>query len=337
MLQVPKASIIIPTYNRSRFLAEAIDSALNQTYSNVEVIVVDDGSTDGTPQLLERYGGKIRVVRQANGGCASARNAGIESAGGEYLVFLDSDDRLMPEKLAREIAILNARPTHGYVFSDSYYFYGQRFGTLYLRPCPHRGKSGYLAANLFLNPGIDPSAVTYRRSCFPLETRFDERLRCNEDTDLLIRVSLVNRAAFSSYPSTAMRWHATNKSGNTLALYADWIASQERLLRSYPALANQLDGRAARRMAHLRLAYSLHLFATGQHGQALEQLDRAATSVPRARRIHRAATWLLQRSWGARVLGIGARLLRRNLGLRQIIRDWRNRWRAKRYLATHAA
>jgi len=96
-------SVIIPTYNHCRFLVSAIDSALSQTLKPSEVIVVDDGSTDETSNLLNAYEGKIRVVRQKNQGVAAARNRGAEIATGEYLAFLDADDLWLPRKLEMQL------------------------------------------------------------------------------------------------------------------------------------------------------------------------------------------------------------------------------------------
>jgi glycosyltransferase involved in cell wall biosynthesis len=100
----PRVSIVIPTYNRAWTLAEAIDSVLGQTFASFEIIVVDDGSTDGTARLLQRYGSAVRVLRQINQGVSAARNAGIRSARGELIALLDSDDLWRPEKLARQVA-----------------------------------------------------------------------------------------------------------------------------------------------------------------------------------------------------------------------------------------
>jgi glycosyltransferase involved in cell wall biosynthesis len=101
-------SIIIPAYNTSAYLAEAIDSALVQTYPNVEVVVVDDGSTDDTPVIMGHYGSDIVAVRQPNSGLASARNAGVHAAAGSLLVFLDADDTIHAEKLRWQVAALSA-------------------------------------------------------------------------------------------------------------------------------------------------------------------------------------------------------------------------------------
>ncbi len=100
---MPKVSVIIPTYNREKFVAKAIESVLNQTFNDIEVIVVDDGSTDGTRWTLERYKDKIHYVYQENAGVSAARNTGIEAAKGEWLAFLDSDDEWTPEYLAKQI------------------------------------------------------------------------------------------------------------------------------------------------------------------------------------------------------------------------------------------
>ena len=90
----PKVSIIMPAYNASRYVFEAVSSVLNQSYRNFEIIVVDDGSVDETPEVLESFGERIRVIRQHNQGPSAARNNGLQVADGSYVLFLDSDDLL---------------------------------------------------------------------------------------------------------------------------------------------------------------------------------------------------------------------------------------------------
>ena len=101
---MPKVSVIIPTYNRSLSVREAIESVLAQTYRDFELIVVDDGSADNTPSVLGSFGERIRGIRQANAGVSAARNAGIRAAKGEWVAFLDSDDLWVPQKLERQMA-----------------------------------------------------------------------------------------------------------------------------------------------------------------------------------------------------------------------------------------
>ena len=103
-------SVIIPTYNRAKYITSAIDSVLSQTYNNIEIIVVDDGSNDSTREVLYRYGNKIRYVYQENLGVSAARNRGIELSKGEWIAFLDSDDVWFPKKLSVQMEHISERP-----------------------------------------------------------------------------------------------------------------------------------------------------------------------------------------------------------------------------------
>jgi glycosyltransferase involved in cell wall biosynthesis len=112
-------SIIIPAFNDVAWLSAAVDSALSQTYPSCEIIVVDDGSTDGTGALIRsRYGGRVRYVHQPNRGLPAARNAGLALASGEYVQFLDADDILLPSKVADHVGILEEDPECTVVYSD---------------------------------------------------------------------------------------------------------------------------------------------------------------------------------------------------------------------------
>ena len=102
----PLASVIIPTYNRAELICKTINNIFQQTYSNLELIIVDDGSTDDTRSKLQRYGDRIRVVTQNNSGPAVARNHGVRVARGEIIAFQDSDDLWKPTKLERQVALL---------------------------------------------------------------------------------------------------------------------------------------------------------------------------------------------------------------------------------------
>ncbi|MDD2272156.1 MAG: glycosyltransferase family 2 protein [Desulfuromonadaceae bacterium] len=119
MLEAPLVSIIIPTYNNNPVVCQAIDCALNQTYKNLEIIVVDDGSTDGTESLLrKKYKGKIRYIRQKNRGTGGARNTGIRNAKGEYLQLLDADDLLAPDKIDIQMRQLRSTPEKALSYCD---------------------------------------------------------------------------------------------------------------------------------------------------------------------------------------------------------------------------
>jgi len=106
----PAVSIVIPAFNASWCIRRAVDSVLAQTFTDFELIVVDDGSTDETAEILRSYGDALRVVSQPNGGMSCARNAGIRIARGRYIAFLDADDRWLPAKLERQVKLLDDRP-----------------------------------------------------------------------------------------------------------------------------------------------------------------------------------------------------------------------------------
>ena len=117
-MQHPKVSVIIPTYNRAEYLGEAIQSVFDQTFEDFEILIVDDGSTDDTQQLvLSFHDPRLRSFYQNNCGISAARNAAIRSADGEYIAFLDSDDVWLPELLESQVAVLDRRPEIGLVYA----------------------------------------------------------------------------------------------------------------------------------------------------------------------------------------------------------------------------
>ena len=118
----PLVSVIIPTYNNAAYLVESVESVLNQSYRNIELIVVDDGSTDNTQAVLAGFGDRLRYVRKANGGPSSARNLGIQMARGQLIAFQDADDLWLPEKLALQVAYFHLHPEVGVVFTGSLRF-----------------------------------------------------------------------------------------------------------------------------------------------------------------------------------------------------------------------
>lgn len=121
----PLVSVVVPTFNRAALLPRALDSVVAQTFSDWEIVLVDDGSTDGTGEIASRYarelGDRFQYVRRANTGCCGARNEGIDRARGSFVAFLDSDDEFLPEKLERQLELFRARPELGLVYCDYSY------------------------------------------------------------------------------------------------------------------------------------------------------------------------------------------------------------------------
>jgi len=182
----PEVSVVIPTYNRGWIIKEAIDSVLAQDYRNFQLIVVDDGSTDNTMDILDSYQEDIHVVPQKNRGVSAARNQGLEQASGSFIAFLDSDDIWLPQKLSSQVAFFNSNPDALICQTEEIWI---RNGARVNPKKRHKKPSGMFfesSLNLCL---ISPSAVMMKRGLFDEVGLFDENLPACEDYDLWLRIS----------------------------------------------------------------------------------------------------------------------------------------------------
>ncbi len=192
----PKVSIVIPTYNRETIICKAIDSALSQTYKNLEIIIVDDGSTDNTKTVLEKYGSRLNYFYQENKGISGARNAGIKRSTGQYIAFLDSDDYWLPDKLEKQIELFLQYPEYGMVACQcaSIGADGQ------FRQKNRHGKSGSVLFDLFKKNFIRTSSAVIKKECFLKSGLFDENLKECEEYDLWLRISAHYQVGFINEP-----------------------------------------------------------------------------------------------------------------------------------------
>ena len=183
---MPKVSVIIPTYNREKFIERSIRSVLDQTYQDFEIIIVDDGSTDNTRKVLGPYTGKLKYIYQENEGSSAARNRGIKESIGGYIAFLDSDDIWMPEKLALQVDILDKNKNIGIVYSKMFMFNekGERIGTK-----PERATGRNFTELIEIAGDIPTSSVLTRRECFDKAGLFDKDLPTIQDFDMWLRIS----------------------------------------------------------------------------------------------------------------------------------------------------
>ncbi|MDO8434903.1 MAG: glycosyltransferase family A protein [Candidatus Binatus sp.] len=179
-------SVIIPTYNRSAMVLEAVESVLGQTHASFGLIVVDDGSTDGTFEELSRINEqRMRVVRIANGGPAAARNHGVAIANAPMIAFLDSDDLWMPQKLERQLAFMRAHHDCAISQTDEIWMRGGRRVNPGLR---HRKRAGDIFVDSLRTCLISPSAMIMRIELFRSLGGFNEIMRAAEDYDLWLRI-----------------------------------------------------------------------------------------------------------------------------------------------------
>lgn len=185
----PVISVIIPTHNRAAFLERAIHSVLTQRLPCDQLIVVDDGSTDGTPEILQDLGRKesrLEVLRQNNCGVASARNRGIEASHGELIAFLDSDDWWLPDKLRTQVAAMQAQPEYCISHTREIWY---RLGLRVNQKKKHDPPHGDVFSSSLPMCVIGMSTVIARPQFFARHGVFDERLPCCEDYDLWLRAA----------------------------------------------------------------------------------------------------------------------------------------------------
>ncbi len=183
---MPCVSVIIPTYNRYKILKEAIDSVLAQEYEDFELIVVDDGSTDDTSQLLKSYGKQILAIQRKNGGVSAARNTGIRASSGELIAFLDSDDLWMPGKLSVQTNFFHQHPQSLICQTEEIWV---RNGIRVNPKRKHKKLSGMIFDSSLALCLVSPSAVMIRRSLLDDVGLFDEHLPACEDYDLWLRIA----------------------------------------------------------------------------------------------------------------------------------------------------
>jgi len=223
-------SVIVPCYNHARFLGEAIESVLAQTYRPAEVIVVDDGSADDTAGVAARY--PVRYVRQANQGLAAARNTGIRNSRGAYVVFLDADDRLLPDALAIGVQELEAHAECAFVAGR--YSVIAEDGSHVAVPAAEDPGPDHYRALLIRNHIGHCGAVIYRRDIVERLGGFDTRWRAGEDYDLYLRIARQFPIAHHRHVIAEYRRYPTamsKKSGLMLRSVVGVLRAQRRVIR----------------------------------------------------------------------------------------------------------
>jgi glycosyltransferase involved in cell wall biosynthesis len=241
----PLVSIVIPCYNQGRYLADAIDSARRQTWPSVEVIVVDDGSSDETPSVAARYP-DVRYVHQRNAGTAAARNRGLHASGGALLIFLDADDRLLPDAVVRGVDHLAAHPEVAFVTGHVRLMHAD--ATPDVVPTQDHEPAGY-AALLHWNYIWTPGVALYRRAALEAIGGFDPSAGGSADFDLNIRIARRQPIACHHHVILEYRQHDANMTRDPAHMLRSAVSVRRREKRFAADAAARAAWRAGLRAA----------------------------------------------------------------------------------------
>lgn len=277
----PRVSVIIPVYQGDRFLGEAVESVLNQTYTNYEIIVVDDGSTDNSLEVLEHYFDKICYVFQGNQGVAAARNRGLQIARGEFIAFLDQDDFWLPEKLALQIACFDAQPELGIVHCGWRRVDGggKLLGDI---------EPWHKAPNLNLEEWVQwkpilLSAMMFRHKWLERVGGLDTRFQQVCDLDIALRLTLMGCQSTWLYQVTVCyREHDRNESQKTFVqAHESWAVLDKFFARSeVPEQIRKLENQ----YRYYTLVWSAwRLYCTGYVAEMIQYLKKSLIYTPYSR------------------------------------------------------
>jgi glycosyltransferase involved in cell wall biosynthesis len=275
-----KVSIVMPCYNQGLYINEAVESVLSQTHKDVECIVVDDGSTDGTPEIVERYGGRVLLVRQENAERSAARNAGIARASGDYIAFLDADDYIIPEKIAEQLSFLEAYPEYDAVYSRVRYFEenGRRRYYSARRIIP----TGMIVRDLVFGNCMTIHSPLMRKSAVERIAGFDPALNRYEDWDFFMRLAFSGtHFAFLDRYHAYCRVHPGNTIRDRVRMFeAKWRVA-EKLVRDFAREFGTYGIDGAQVLAFHQADYGRILILAGREEEGRRLIDDACRiSVP---------------------------------------------------------
>jgi glycosyltransferase involved in cell wall biosynthesis len=290
---VCKLSIVIPTYNCAPYIDEALKSIFRQSFTDREIIIVDDGSTDDTGAVVGKYEGRVRYLYQANsGGASKPRNEGIRQSRGEYIAIFDSDDIMLDGKLDFQVRFLDNHPEVDFVFTDFCNFQASNIYPKHTTTCSLFkellrlkaeqeqyviGKEeGYNA--LFLENYIGTSSIMFRKQLIEKTGFFDETLRIGEDIDFFFRVLNVSDMGYIDRVCHTRRIHSTSMMSRTEMAIADPIRAYEKQLDT--AGSGESRRNLKKQIGHRYYALGYYYRSQGQFSDSMGAFLKGSMRVP---------------------------------------------------------
>lgn len=290
MMENPLVSVVMATFNMGQFVGSAIESVLAQDYRPLELIVVDDGSEDNTPEILAPYQQNplVTVIRQDNAGQTVAKNKGLAAARGDLIGFCDADNRWRPGKLSRQVPLLLDHPEAGVVYGDIVLMDGED------RPLPPprtRRHSGKITGKLLRENFVTFNTTLVRADIVRRLGGFDEELRMAIDYDLWLRISLQHEFLYIPEPLVDYRIWGGQMSHRTGERMDNFFRLLEKFIRTNPQAIS--PGEARHAWAHSLTTRGIWLASVGRRREAWADYGRALRYRPHDKRLWRCMTKLV--------------------------------------------
>ncbi len=271
-----KVSVVIPAYNKAEWTAQTVDSVLRQTYPDIEIIVVDDGSTDNTRERMATYGHKIQYVRKENGGACSARNEGIRRSSGDFIAFLDCDDLYLEDKIELSVKYLRENPRFSFVHT-AVHFIDDQNNIVGYRSHPNSRYEGWIARRLILGNYICNSTIVARREALQAAGFFDETFFMPADWDLWLRLADVGEVGFINKPLTKYRVSAHYILKNLEKSQEEEGVVLDKFFRRHPEINGQFRKHV---ISNLHLRYALAHFLKSNTPRSRKEFRLSLKTCP---------------------------------------------------------
>jgi glycosyltransferase involved in cell wall biosynthesis len=293
MTYLPRVSVIIPTYNHAQYIGRAINSILGQTFKDFEIIVVDDGSTDSTKDIVSSYPNPVKYLRQDNRGPSTARNAGITASRGEFVAFLDSDDYFMKRNLEIKMSFLESNPRADWIYSDWQYVDDEgspvKKGSSKFKYSEKKLTGEIFEELLRSRNFISPCTVVIKRSVLEDVGHFDTLIPSQEEYDLWLRISLKYPAYYIDKVLVFVTLHPKSLSTD----FTKWVNGNavivEKLKDLIPHDFRDREKLLDKMLADRHTFIGRHFLQKGQFNEAINEFWQSIKRLPFQKRIY----WLM--------------------------------------------